>query len=364
MAVSNKTYRIGIIGTGGIAHMHAKSIAELGNATLVAACDLVEAAGTKFAQGYGCPFYRDWPRMLDEQKLDVVAICTPSGAHLEPTLGCLERGVNVLCEKPLEITTARVDQMIAAAGQTGATLGGIFPSRFNPVQVLVRDAVAAGRFGQIAIAAASVPWWREDAYYAPNRWQGTLALDGGGALMNQSIHVVDSLQWLLGTAMPDLAADANPVAEVVAYTGKLGHEPDLIEVEDTCVALLKFRNGALGQILAATSMYPGTDRRIVIAGRDGTAEVVEDQLTIFSFRDESPEDHAALERFAGQAAGTGASDPLAIGHEGHKRNIAAFLEALDAGEVPSIDGVQARKAVAIIEAVYRSAAEGVPVEVA
>ena len=361
--MNHKTYRLAIIGTGGIAHMHAKSVAELDNATLVAGCARTADTATKFAETYGCHAYTDQEQMLDEQKPDVVAVCTPSGAHLEAVLTCVKHGVNVLCEKPLEITTARVDQMIAAAHDAGVTIGGIFPSRFNPAQLIVHDAVAAGRFGQITVAAASVPWWRQDEYYGPNRWQGTLALDGGGALMNQSIHVVDSLQWLLAAGMPDLPPEANPVAEVFAYTGKLGHDPDLIEVEDTCVALLKFRNGALGQILAATSMYPGSDRRIVIAGRDGTAEVVEEQLTVFSFRNEQPEDQATLARFAGKTAATGASDPLAIGYVGHKRNIAAFLDALDAGETPSIDGVQARKAVAIIEAVYRSAAAGVPVKV-
>ena len=361
--MSNKSYRIAVIGSGGIAHMHAKAIADLDNAALVAACDRNKEVAGKYADTYGCRSYEQYEPMLDEQKPDIVAICTPSGVHLEPALACIERGAAVLCEKPLEITTARVDQMIQAADRANVSLGGIFPSRFNPVQLLVRDAVAAGRFGAPAVAAAYVPWWRDEAYYGPNRWQGTLAMDGGGALMNQSIHVVDSLQWMMGAAMPDLAPGDNPVAEVFAYTGKLGHDESLIEVEDTCVALLKFRNGALGQILAATSMYPGNDRRIVVAGRDGTAEIIEDQLTIFSFRDERSDDKAMLEKFAAQAGGTGASDPLAIGHVGHTRNIAAFLEDLDAGRTPSIDGVQARKAVAVIEAVYRSAAEARPVKV-
>jgi len=361
--MSSKTYRIAIIGAGGIAHMHAKAIADLENATLVAACDQSEGTGTKFAQAYGCQFYSEYEQMLDDQKPDVVAICTPSGVHLEPTLACVSRGAAVLCEKPLEITTDRVDQMIEAAGSANVTLGGIFPSRFNPVQMLVRDAIAEGRFGTPAVAMAYVPWWRDDAYYGPGRWQGTLAMDGGGALMNQSIHVVDSLQWMMAAAMPELAPADNPVAEVFAYTDRLGHDKELIEVEDTCVVSLKFRNGALGQILAATSMYPGNDRRMLIAGRDGTAEIVESQLTIFSFRNERAGDKQMLEKFAAQAAGTGASDPLAIGHIGHTRNIAAFLDALDAGRTPSVDGVQARKAVAIIEAVYRSAAESRPVKV-
>jgi UDP-N-acetyl-2-amino-2-deoxyglucuronate dehydrogenase len=361
--LSTKAYRIAIIGTGGIAHTHALAIAELDNATLVAGCGRRQEVARKFADRHGCRHYIDQAQMLDEQKPDVVAVCTPSGAHLEPTLACIERGIDVLCEKPLEITTGRVDQMIAAAAEAGVTLGGIFPSRFNPALLLMRDAVAARRFGQIAIACAAVPWWRQDDYYAPQRWQGTLALDGGGALMNQSIHVIDSLQWIMSAAMPQLDAAANPVAEVVAYTGKLGHDADLIEVEDTCVALLKFRNGALGQILAATSMYPGSERRILIAGRNGTAEVLEEQLTVFNFRDEQPGDAKLLEQFAAKTSATGASDPLAIGHEGHSRNIAAFLEALDRGQIPSVDGVQARKAVAIIEAIYQSAAQRVPVQV-
>jgi predicted dehydrogenase len=229
----------------------------------------------------------------------------------------------------------------------------------------VRDTIAAGRFGRLSMGATYVPWWRDDAYYSPDRWQGTVALDGGGALMNQSIHGIDALQWMMAAGMPDLAIDENPVSEVIAFTGKCGHDESLIEVEDTAVACLKFKNGALGQVLGCTSMFPGNNRRFIIAGRDGTAIVEENELVSYSFRDEKPEDKQLLEKYGAStdAGGTGASDPLAIGHGGHTANLRSFLEALDSGKRPSIDAVQSRKAVAIIQAIYESAASGKAVKV-
>lgn len=357
----SKTYRFAIVGVGGIAAMHANAMKDLPNAHLVAGSCRGEEKGRKFADQFGCTWYGDYVEMLDKEELDAITICTPSGLHLEPLTAAAERGLHVLSEKPLEITTQRVDQMIAIANKKGITLGGIFPSRFNPVMNLVRDAVAAGRFGNLAIGATYVPWWRDDAYYSPDRWQGTQAMDGGGALMNQSIHGIDALQWIMA---PGSEAD-NPVDEVFAYTGKRGHDEDLIEVEDTAVAVLRFKSGALGQILGATSMYPGNNRRLTIAGRDGTAIVEENELVAFDFRDAVDDDKKALEKYGAKTdtTGTGASDPLAIGHAGHTANLKAFLDALDAGATPSIDGVQSRKAVAIIQAIYESAAAGQPVKV-
>ncbi len=301
--------------------------------------------------------------MLDEAKPDVVTITTPSGAHLEPTEACANRGVHVLCEKPIEITVDRVDQMIRVAQDGGILLGGIFPQRYNPTIQTIRDAVSQGRFGRLAMISVLVPWWRDDAYYAPERWQGTLALDGGGAMMNQSIHSVDLLQWLAAAGMSKLSPEMNPVAEVFAYTGKRGHDGSLIEVEDTAVAAVRLHDGTLAQILAATSMYPGSHRRILIAGRDGTAEVSEDTLVTWSFREERAEDETIRQKF-GTATdhGGGASDPMAISHAGHRENIRDFLAAIESGHAPSIDAPEARKAVAIIQACYESMAEGKPMQ--
>ena len=148
----------------------------------------------------------------------------------------------------------------------------------------------------LALVAAYVPWWRDDAYYGVGRWQGTAALDGGGALVNQSIHGVDALQWIVAATMPGLAPGENPVESVVAFSAVRAHDPARLEVEDSCVAILRFRDGTLGQILATTAMFPGQLRRILVGGRDGTAEVLEEQLTDWRFRAPSPDDDATRGR--------------------------------------------------------------------
>ena len=358
----SNNHRVAVIGVGAIATMHARAIGDLEHVELVAGCCRGEQKGRKFADDYDCRWFADYERMLDEVKPDFVTVATPSGAHLEPTVACARRGIHVLCEKPLEINTERVDAMIAAAEAGGIRLGGIFPQRFNPVVVAVQQAAAAGRFGALAVVNTYVPWWRDDAYYAPSRWQGTQALDGGGALMNQSIHGVDALQWIAASALGDPAT--NPVAEVFAYTARRGHDPASIEVEDTAVVVLRFASGALGQILGATSMYPGSLKRLQVAGSDGTVEVLEDQLITWEFRSPAADDDAVRARFAGATrTGGGASDPMAIDYTGHTRNIGAFVQWLEGGDTFMLDGPAARGAVAMIEAIYRSAAEGRPVAI-
>lgn len=360
-----KRYRMAIIGVGAIATMHARAIGDLAGqgAELVAGCCRTREKGEQFAKKFNCRWHADFTQMMDQEKPDIVTIATPSGAHLEPVEAAAARGIHVLCEKPLEISTERIDRMIQAADKAGILLGGIFPQRYNPVVQALHGAAAAGRFGGLAVVNAYVPWWRDDAYYAPSRWQGTLALDGGGALMNQSIHGVDAVQWLAGASM-GLDEAANPVAEVFAYTARRGHPPEMIEVEDTAVVVMKFRNGALGQILGATSMWPGSLKRVQIAGRDGTAEVLEDELITWKFRNELAEDEPTRLRFgAATKTGGGAADPMAIDYSNHTRNIQAFLESLGTGRKLMLSGAEARKAVAIIQAVYESAASGRPVEI-
>jgi len=300
---------------------------------------------------------------------DVLHVCTPSGAHLEPTVAAAERGVDVLCEKPLEITTERIDEMVAAAEAAGIRLGGIFNQRFNPVVRQLHEAASEGRFDELAVANAYVPWWREDDYY-DGAWQGTEELDGGGALMNQSIHGIDAIQWLAGAAgaageggRGSADANPNPVEEVFAYTDTRAHDDDIIDVEDTAVAVLRYRDGTLGQILGATSMYPGSLKRLQLAGRGGTAEVLEDELVTWQFREERDDDPAVRERFGETESGGGAADPMSIDYANHRRNIEAFLEARASGEDYLLDASEARKAVEIIEAIYESAERGEPVRI-
>ncbi|NBT12118.1 MAG: gfo/Idh/MocA family oxidoreductase [Planctomycetia bacterium] len=357
--------RAAIIGIGAIARMHARALADIPGVELVAATCRTEEKGRAFAAEFGCAWHADTARMLRREKPDFVTVATPSGAHLEAVTAAARRGVHVICEKPLEISLKRIDRMLAAVERAGVTLGAIFPQRFNPVVAAVHEAATAGRFGSLAVAASYVPWWRDDAYYGPGRWQGTRALDGGGALMNQSIHGVDALQWIAGATMPGLAAGENPVESVQALTAVRAHDAERLEVEDTCVAILRFKNGGLGQLLAATSLFPGQLRRFLFGGRDGTAEILEEQLVTWRFRDTAADDDAIRDRFGGTSGTSGgAADPMAINYACHTRNFQAFLEAVRAGRQPALDGREGRKAVAIIEACYRSARTGRRVPVA
>ena len=351
--------RAAIIGIGAIARIHARALADIPGVELVAATCRTEEKGRAFAAEFGCAWHPDTARMLRREKPDFVTVATPSGAHLEAVVAAARRGVHVICEKPLEISLKRIDRMLAAVEKAGVVLGAIFPQRFNPVVATVHAAAAAGRFGSLAVATSAVPWWRDDAYYGPGRWQGTKALDGGGALMNQAIHGVDALQWIVGAATPGLAPGESPVESVTALTAVRAHDAERLEVEDTCVAILRFRNGALGQLLAATSLYPGQWRRFLFGGRDGTAEILEEQLVTWRFRAEGDDDAAIRARFGG-ASGTsgGAADPMAIDYSCHTRTFAAFLDALEAGRAPELDGREGRKAVAIVEACYKSARTG------
>jgi UDP-N-acetyl-2-amino-2-deoxyglucuronate dehydrogenase len=356
--------RAAIIGIGAIARIHARALAAVPDVELVAATCRTEEKGRAFAAEFGCAWHADTARMLRREKPDFVTVATPSGAHLPAVLAAARRGVHVVCEKPLEITLSRIDRMIAACARAGVALGAIFPQRYNPVVTAVHGAAAAGRFGALAVAASYVPWWRDDAYYGPGRWQGTQELDGGGALMNQSIHGVDALQWIAGATMPGLAAGENPVESVVALTAVRTHDAERLEVEDTCVAVLRFKNGALGQLLAATSLFPGQWRRLLVGGRDGTAEILEEQLVGWRFRAEGPDDAAIRDRFGGTShTSGGAADPLAINTACHARNFADFVAALRENRRPALDGLEGRKAVAIVTACYESARKGRMVKV-
>lgn len=335
-------YRFGILGLGMIADFHAKAINALENATLACACSRSMDKARKFSDSYGCVPYADLDAMLNHDDLDVVTICTPSGAHMEAAIACARAGKHVICEKPLEVTLDRVDRMIAAHEKAGTMLCGIFPYRFSDVTTAIHNAVQQGRFGKMTFGTARVPWWRDQSYYTEGGWKGTKKYDGGGALMNQSIHAIDSLIWLMGD-----------VASVSAFTDKLAHPT--IEVEDTAAAAVRFRNGALGSIVGATSIYPGHSRSLEICGDSGTAVCVEDDLEHWSFKEESADDKKIRSRFAAPSGSKGgASDPSAISFEGHRRNFAAALDALEKGLPAPVDGNEARKSIEVILAIYES----------
>lgn len=325
-----------------IADFHARAIGDLDNAKFVGCCDKIPERAAELAEKYGAKAFETYEEMVASDDIDVVTIATPSGFHLEPTVAAAEAGKHVICEKPVEITLDRIDAMIAAHEKAGTRLGGIFPYRFNDSQKVLREAINSGRFGTISFAGIFVPWWRTDEYYKDS-WHGTWKLDGGGALMNQSIHMVDMLCDVMA-----------PIESVQAYAGAIGHD---IETEDTAVAALKYTNGALGLIHGTTASWPGQFRRFELMGTKGTVIQVEDSFTVWQFADEKPEDEEIRAKFGGITGGGGVSDPAAITHDNHTRNFDAFLKAVESGEDFWIDGTEARKAVEVILAIYESAKE-------
>jgi predicted dehydrogenase len=345
-----KTWNFGIIGAGLIADFHARAIGDIPNAKLIGCCDKIPEKAKGLADKFDVRDFKDYEEMLKSDEIDIVTIATPSGFHMEPTVAAAEAGKHVICEKPLEITLERIDAMIDVHAKSGTCLGGIFPYRFNDMMAPLREAINSERFGVITYAGIYVPWWRTDEYYKDS-WHGTWKLDGGGALMNQSIHMVDMLCDL----MP-------PIESVQAFTARLGHPQ--IEAEDTAVAALRYTSGALGSIYGTTASYPGQFRRFEITGTKGTVINVENSITVWQFADERPEDAEILKKFGQIEGGGGVADPAAITHENHARNFKAFLDALDSDEGFWIDGSEARKAVEVILAVYKSAKEQEPVRLA
>ena len=328
-----------------IAKFHARAISELKGSRLVACHSRSADKANNFAKEFGCTAYDDLSKMLADPKVEIVTICTPSGAHLEPGIAAAKAGKHVLVEKPLEVTTARCDRLIAACDRAGVRLGTIFPSRFHRSAQLLKDAVEQNRFGTISLAAAYVKWFRTQAYYDSGKWRGTWQLDGGGALMNQAIHSVDLLLWLMG-----------PVKSVSAMTALRAHER--IEVEDAANAILEFESGALGTIEATTAAYPGSLKRIEIAGLIGSATLEEEAITQWKFLKTTKSDTKILAQMVGNVTGGGAADPAAIGHKAHRDLFADFLTSIRKNSPSSIDGNEGRKSVELITAIYRSAAGG------
>ncbi len=292
-----------------IARFHVRAIADVPGANLVALVSRSQTAAKKMADELGlkCDLYTDLADALKRPDVHAVIITTPSGAHLEPAVAAAEAGKHVVVEKPLEITAERCDRIIEACEKKRVKLCTIFPSRFADANVTLKAAVDAGRFGRLTLGETTCKWWRSQAYYDEGGWKGTRALDGGGAMMNQAIHNVDLLLWMMG-----------PATHVAGFTATLAHER--IEVEDTAVACLRFKNGALGVIQATTSVYPGLPKTIGIHGDRGTAVIEQEDVLRWDFQPETEDDKRVKERFAQKVgASGGSSNPAAISHVYHAR---------------------------------------------
>ena len=340
----------GIVGLGMIADFHARALHAATGAELVACASRSAAKATEFGARHGCAAYHDMAEFLRHPGLQAVSIGTPSGAHLEPALAAIDAGKHLMVEKPLEVTRQRCERLLEAADRRGVTVAGIFPSRFLAVSRLIKEAIDGGRLGRIVLGDAYVKWYRTQQYYDDGGWHGTVRLDGGGALMNQSIHAIDLLQWFAG-----------PVARVFGATTTLGHHG--IEVEDTGTAVVQFAGGASGTIEGSTAAWPGFPQRVEVCGTAGSVAAVQDRLERWTFVEEHAGDAAIRARHGqAEASAGGASNPGDIGIEGHQAQFEDLVQALQQGRAPAVDGAEACKAVNIILAIYESARTGQPVD--
>jgi predicted dehydrogenase len=334
---------IGILGCGNVARVHAEAIGRVPALRLVSVCSRSPESASRLGEQYDAVPYTDLEEFFANSALQSVSICTPNGTHAE--LGCAAAlmGKHVLVEKPIDVTLDKADSLIAACARAGVRLGVSFQSRFLDAPRILKKAVEENRLGKLVMASAYVKWYRTDEYYASARWRGTMALDGGGALINQAIHTVDLLRWIAG-----------PIASLSAFSDKILHPQ--IEGEDTLVAALRFRNGALGVIEAATSVYPGFKRRVEITGTEGTAVLDGDNITTWALRDRSPNPAPP-----GGEISDGSANPMAIDCEGHRRVMDDFAAAIREDRPPAVDGREGRLALEVVLAVYRSARESVPI---
>lgn len=306
--------RLGILGAGGISGTHVRAARAIAGLEVVAVHGANPEKTRALAAAAGAVACDDLEAFL-AQPMDLVAIGSPSGLHAQQAIAALRRGLHVLVEKPLDTSVAAVDALIAEADRAGRQVGVFFQERLAPEAVALKRTIDSGALGDPLFAAGQVRWYRPPEYYAGSRWRGTWALDGGGALMNQGIHTVDLLLWLLG-----------PVRRV---TGRIATRLHAIEVEDTAVALLEFESGAFGTVEATTAAFPGFPRRIAITG------------TRESIVHEDP----ARPAIVGDAAP-------------HQRVLEDFIAAIEQSRTPACDAREGRRSVALVEAIYRSARSG------
>ena len=306
--------RIGILGAGGISDTHARAARAIAGVQVVAVHGANRDKTAALAASAGATAYDELEAFL-AHPMDVVAIGSPSGVHAEQAIAAVRRGLHVLVEKPLDISTARIDALIEEADRAAVKVGVFFQDRLTPELVEIKTQMDAGALGTPVFASGRVKWYRPPEYYGDSRWRGTWRLDGGGVLMNQAIHTVDTLLWLCG-----------PVARVA---GRVATRLHRIEVEDTAAAVIEFESGAFGMLEASTASFPGLPRRIEVTGTKGTLVHEQD-----------------------------ARPAVVADASGHQRVFEDFIAAIRTGGSPACDAREGRRSVAVIEAIYRSAKSG------
>ena len=334
-----------IIGTGMIAHFHAKAIQAMNGGNLYAIYGTKQEKVNKFSTEYGCKGFNSLDKLLADSNVDIVTIATPSGTHAELSIQALKAKKNVACEKPIDITLDKIDEAIQIANENGVILAGILNRRFHPVMDLAKKACEKQRLGKLTMCDAYIKWYRDEQYYQSASWRGTWQLDGGGALMNQSIHTIDQLIYLAGD-----------IKYVQASVTNILHKN--IEVEDTAIAMIEFTSGAYGVIQGSTACWSSTGHpaEVQLCGLEGSLFISDEHLKVWDFKNDTLEDEKIRKQYINSStSGLGANDPSAINFSGHTKNFEHIVDSIKNGTPLTVSAQEARKAVAVICAIYESA---------
>ena len=340
-----KKLGFGIVGCGVISEWHAKAISGIEGIVLVGATDRNQDSREKFAEKFGIVAFDTYEQMLACGDIDVVCICTPSGLHSSMAVQAADAGKHIIVEKPMALNLEQADQIIRACDRNYVKLTVISQLRFTEAVSRMKDAVDQGLPGKLVMGNLYMKYYRSQEYYDSSSWRGTWAMDGGGALMNQGIHGIDLLQYIMGD-----------VKSVFAYAKTLARD---IEVEDSAAAVLEFENGALGTIQGTTSIYPGFPRVLEVNGTHGTIALQEDSIVKWEIEgQEAPEGILAGPKGKKYQS---ERNPTDFGIEGHRKQISDMVHAIREDRKPSVDAYEGRKAIEIITAIYESSRTGKPV---
>jgi UDP-N-acetyl-2-amino-2-deoxyglucuronate dehydrogenase len=334
----------GIIGCGAGASFHLKGIRRAQNAKVIAVADMDSNKAEKFAKEHNIPaWYNDYRKLLNHLDVEIVSICTPSGLHSDVAVEAAKAGKHIICEKPMDITLAAADRMINAAEQAKVKLGIVLQWRTYATFQKVRQAVHEGWLGKMVLGDAYLKYYRAQGYYNSAIWRGTWAMDGGGVLMNQGIHGIDILQWIMG--------------DVDTVYARADHLVRNIEAEDTAVVAVSYKNGAFGTIIGTTAAFPAEEPRLQFHGESGTI-LMEEQIIkkwVIQEHDGNPKD---LTPQSDNSKIGGISDPNTLDTIGHERIIQNMLDALRYNKKLYCSGIKGRKSIELILAIYESAKTG------
>lgn len=328
----------------GVGMRHAAAAAKSENANLVAVCDLIQEKLDAVKEKYPETLtYLDFDEMLKNPDIEVVSIAVPSGMHADFAVKAMKAGKNVLIEKPVDITVEAALKIEKARQETGMKAGVVHQNRYNPDMPLMHDAVVSGKIGKVLFGDFSVKWFRTQEYYDKGGWRGTWEMDGGGSLMNQAVHTVDLMQWLMNSE----------VESVTSQTAIYNHK---IDTEDFTASLIKFKSGAVATFISTTCAYPGICTGIKVYGTNGSMEADQDKLLTWKFKDAPEEEEKEmLEKYVGNAAAAALDPTLCLGHN---YVVEDMINAVLEDRNPSILPMEAIKSVRIVNAVYESAKTG------